>query len=129
LDVPIAPLTPVPQSARFLQIYNEFCIDDPNLCDSVWKSEGMIEMLKGFVYFHYIRDYQYLTTSVGTKVNNNEVTRETNSFEMLAEVSQRFNSSQKTYWSIRQYIIDNENATYPEFNGRKIEALGFHGAI
>lgn len=128
LDVPTAPPTPTPQTQRFIDIYDAFCIDDPNACDNVWRSEGMIEMLKGVVYFYYVRDYQYLTSSVGSRVNTNEVSRELAATEMLGEVSQRWNAAQSTYWAIRQFIINN-STDYPEFNGRKIEALAFGGAF
>ena len=129
LDVPTAPPTPVPQTPRFIEIYNEFCVDDPNACDEVWKSEGMIEMLKGFVYFHYVRDYKFKTTTTGTIVNNNEVSREAQSMELINGLSERFNAAQSTYWSIRRYIIDKGDVIYPEFNGRKIAALSFGGAF
>lgn len=129
LDLPTAPPTPVPLSLRFLEIYNAFCVDDPNQCDAVWESEGMIDMLKGFVYFHYVRDYKFQTSQTGTIVNNNEVSREANNLELQNGVSERFNRAQGSYWSIRRYIIDKGDVIYPEFNGRKMEALAFGGAF
>lgn len=113
----IADLDPsgVPQSARFLSIFNEFELDtDCNECES----RGMVQMLKGLVYFHVVRDQpvQQSTTGISKKKSENSESVSTNSLDLFT----RYNNSVDDFKCIRQRIIDNED-TYPEYNGKELD--------
>lgn len=119
---------PVPLTQRFIDIYDPICIDDTSVCNKTLKSDGIIEMLKGFVYFHYVRDFKFKPTVTGVVINTNEVSREAEAFEISNGVAERWNEAVKSYSSIRDYIII-KRSVYPEFNGVKIGYLYFGGAI
>lgn len=120
----------VPQTARFLTIYNKFCFDIDNCCfiDQLWlfnytnyycnngqnKSRGMVEMLKGFLYFDYIRDQQITNSSIGANKSKG-VASDLVSNKSTAMV-RAYNKSILDYWNIQYYLKDNEDV-YPEFNG------------
>ena len=104
----------VPQTARFVSIFNEFYIDD-NSC--VFHSEGMKKMLLGMVYFQYVRDNDIKQTPSGTFKNNSELATKFPSFN---QVVQRWNQSTDTFGTIQWYICDNPT-TYPEYNGQLIQ--------
>ena len=104
----------VPQTARFISIFNEFYIDDGGC---VFHSEGMKKMLLGMVYFHYVRDNDIKQTPSGTYKNTSELATKFSSFN---GVVQRWNQSTDTFQSIQWYICDNYT-TYPEYNGQLIQ--------
>lgn len=111
----------IPQSPRFLVIFNKFCIDDDN-CGKQWKSIGIIEMLKRFIYWEYVRQQKVFNTNTGSVVNENEVSRETNMSE--SGIFQVYNEGIHTYWAIKWFICDNES-DYPEYNGQRKRLTSF----
>lgn len=104
----------VPQTARFVSIFNEFFIDDGSC---VFHSEGMKKMLLGMVYFHYVRDNDVKQTPSGTFKNTSELA---NSFTSFPQIVQRWNQSIDSWRNIQWYICDNPN-DYPEYNGQLID--------
>jgi hypothetical protein len=101
----------VPQSQRFIDIFNPFCIDDD--CGQR-RSEGIKTMIEKFVFWKYVRDQKVSNTNTGNIVNSNEVSRETSFSE--SKLYQIYNEAIKTYCNIQWYICDNSNL-YPEFEG------------
>ena len=59
----------VPVTARFLDLYNPFDIDDDNC---LIHSDGMKEMIMGFIQFFYAREAKVVNTQHGNVVNNQE---------------------------------------------------------
>lgn len=104
----------VPVSPIYLQIYNAFEYDDTLCCIVI--SEGMIEMLKGFIYFEYSKD---LTNQMTT---NGNVGPSGQNSERISTINQqiytRYNDAMKTFKAIQRYICDNQS-DYLEYNGAK----------
>ena len=100
----------VPQTARFIAIYNEFDIDEPSC---LIHSDGMKEMVKAYVYFFYTRESPVINTSHGNVVNNQENADRAKGEESAMVL--RYNEAIDTYRAIQWYIEDS-SATYPEEN-------------
>lgn len=118
----------VPQLQIYLDIYNAFCEDNndfiSNYYGHYWKygygckkqviSIGMVEMVKRFIYFEYVRTQKTYNTPTGTVVNENEVSRETSFSE--SGIFQVYNEGVMTYDAIQWFICKNET-DYPKYNG------------
>lgn len=105
----------IPQEAKYLDIYNEFEYDDANC--AVLISDGMLDMIKGFVYFQYLKD-QTNTVSVSGNVRQMGENSE-NVSTLNTMIYTRYNDSIRTYRTIQKYICDN-NKEYLKFNGVKL---------
>ena len=107
----------VPQTQRFIDIYNEFCIDDDSC---VRRSEGMKEMVKQLVYFYIMRDLPVRKTQTGVYFNNNEVSNGPtySNFNLI----EGFNDGVRNYHEIQWYIDDNLS-TYPEENMQPLDYI------
>ena len=104
----------VPQSARFLQIFNPFDIDN-NRC--VVSSAGIRKMLVQFIYFHYVRENQVVNSASGTVTNSVELGVNA---KFMGNIVQVFNQAVDNSHSIQWYICDNKDE-YPEENIQIIE--------
>jgi hypothetical protein len=105
----------VPTSPRFQFIFNEFEIDLDS-CGLI-ESKGMIEMIKGFVWYKYLVDQ-------GTQVHVAGVVRpdgenSENPSTLNQTLYNRYNESIMTYKAIQRYICDHLT-DYDQFNGRKL---------
>lgn len=105
----------VPQTQRFIDIFDEFCKDDN--CGII-RSEGIKEMLKGFTYWEWEKQNKAKNTQTGSIVNENEVSREATFDE--AGLYEVYNNAIKTYKAIQWFICD-DLTTYPEYNGQRKE--------
>ena len=101
----------VPVSAIYTDIFEPIAtvIGTENLVN-----RGMKEMLKGFVYFHYVRDDMFKQTPTGAKSTQSD--NSTNVTLTSMNIQSRFNDSVDDYKVIREYIKDNES-DYPTFLG------------
>ncbi len=105
----------VPQTQIYLDIYNAFYTDYNN-CQI--KSDGMLEMLKGFIYYEYVRDGNFFNTISGTVKNtfvNSEMAR-TAEFGL----NERYNVALQSFDAIQWFICQNEE-NYPTYNGVKLD--------
>jgi len=102
-----------PTEPRFIKIFNALGIDDAGC---VIYSEGFKEMLKGFVYFEYIKDQVNQTTSIGLVLPNGENSdRATTLYSMMYT---RYNEAAASHKAIQRYICLNPDSyDYSEFNG------------
>lgn len=102
----------VPVTQKFLDIFNPFK-EDYN--DTVVISKGMKEMLKGFIYFDYMRNEQYKATTQGTVVNSADTSKNVSP----ANLFNYYNDSVVTYCAIQKYInrINPDDYTDLNFNG------------
>ena len=105
-----APTPQVPQTQRFIDIFDPFEIDD-NSCLHI--SEGIKEMLKQFVYFYYNRDKAFYNSASGFVRNDNE--NATNLNYNAPKLVNVYNEGINNYKEIQWYICDNDE-TYPEEN-------------
>ena len=100
----------VPQTQRFIDIYDAFAIDDNN---SVRYSEGMKVAALQYVYFYAVRDLSVKKTNTGVVFNNNEVS--TGPFYSGYNIVEAYNEAIKNAKEIQWYICDNDDV-YPEEN-------------
>ncbi len=109
LDVNNEPQTPI-----YENIFNSF-IRDYN--STVSTSNGIKEMLLGFIFYHITSDMVVNQTSIGGTKTKNE-----NSTVMgkNASITTRFNEAVDTYKAIQCYILDN-SVDYTTFNGQPIK--------
>jgi hypothetical protein len=103
----------VPVSPRFIVIFDPFTIQDDDEC--IFSSDGIKEMLKGLVYYHYGRDQQTRLTTVGAKATNSENSENKSSIEH--DLLSRFNQALESYHSIQFYCDDYISEDYPEYKG------------
>jgi hypothetical protein len=94
------------------EIYKE--IFKPILDEKYGYSEGIKEMLRGFIFFEYVRVNKFKVTESGVHVSRSDSTREPGFTEF--NIYNYYNGSIKSYKVIRKYLIDNSEV-YPKFNG------------
>lgn len=116
----LTPATPqVPQSPNFLKIFNPFYMDwNQSLSlsgnslygyrlNQILESDGILDMLKGFIYWEYARDLMNQQTPYG-----NVKQRAENSVVVDGPHSlmwERYNEAIRTYRTIQEYINGNQN--------------------
>lgn len=105
----------VPQTAIYITIFNEFHIEMDGVNNS---SEGIKEMLKQFIYFHFMRDAAYKKTPFG--VTTGAAENATNSVYQGFNLIESFNQGVDNSIAIQWYIQDNMT-DYPTFLGGVIE--------
>lgn len=105
----------VPQSARFTAVFNAFSEDDDEAAENtIIVSEGIREMLKGFVFFEYNRDLPVKNTVTGNVTEGAENSNQLNSLK--SGIVEKYNAAVTTYQAI-QWKMDEAPETYPEYNG------------
>ena len=106
----------VPQSARFLTVFNPLQFQD---C-LIYISEGIKQMLMGIIYFYYVREANRTVTTVGVKstlsANSDNVPA------LHSGITNKYNEGIETYAVIQYYMIEN-SATYPEYEGIKLDSV------
>lgn len=110
----------VPQTARFIALFDSFDIDDGSCLRT---SEGIKQMLVQFVYFHFIRESNYEQTDSGVMRTVSEVSGilPYNGFNLV----ESYNKGIDNYNEIQWFILD-DPTTYPEEN---IQLLSFTSGI
>lgn len=130
------PITGEPTAQRFKDIFNKFCIDISGFVfSSPWhheffeffvehrqnRSRGIKEMLKGFIYYEYVRDQQQINSSIGITKSKGIAS------DLVSSVNNgiafRYNDSIVDYWNI-QFFINENLSVYSEYNGLRKQATG-----
>lgn len=109
-----------PQTQRFIDIFNPFCDDDGNTEGIQQRSQGIPVMLKGFVYYDYVKDSGFSNLITGNVKNDFSNSAIATSVEY--GLRQRYNRAIRSYEAIQWFICDN-SATYPEYNGIEKELI------
>lgn len=107
----------VPTAQRFIDVFDSFVDqDDCDFCDS----QGMKEMIEGFIYFHYVRHTFTRNTTNGVKqtASENAISLET----VSADLTTRYNNSVQTFRCIQERMC-RKSSIYPEFKGVKVEEI------
>jgi hypothetical protein len=104
----------LPQTPPYTTIYAPIIEDDGN-CVRI--SEGMKEMILGFVYFEYLRDLKFKNTVSGGTVNNVEAANEA---DPEVTVYQRYNEAVRNVETIQWYIGEHES-DFPDYNGQEFK--------
>lgn len=107
----------LPATQIYIDIYNEILqeIDGVSLSNF-----GMKEMIKGFIYFHYVRDNFIKQTTTGNVVMDSE--NSSPATLMSANVSLSFNDAFDSFRVIQYYIKD-KLTIYPTYNGHELEYI------
>lgn len=106
-----------PQSPNFVKIFNPFSEDVGayyyhwsrryDTTQTMLDSEGIKEMLKGFIYYEYAKDLVNQMTPFGnTKPQSENSTIANTLFSMMYN---RYNEAIRSYQSIQDYILLNQN--------------------
>lgn len=103
----------VPASARFLTVYDALMYQDENSC--LFQTDGMVEMVKGLVYFIYIKDRVHLLTTNGIKTTDSENANNANGISM--DINHRYNDGIEAYKVLQDYMYNEDPDTYPEYDG------------
>ena len=101
-----------PTEQRFIDIFVAFEIDY-NL--EVIYSEGLKEMLKGFIYYEWVKDLTNQMTSIGNVVPVGENSE--NPKTLYSMMYNRYNEACRNYKSVQKFICINR-ADYAHYNGR-----------
>ena len=112
----------IPQSPNFTQIFNAFNMDQNTLTsfygsgvtfghslNRILESDGILDMLKGFIYWEYARDLLNQQTPYGgvKQMSENSIVVDT-PHSLFWE---RYNEAIKTYQAIQEYICINQSLT------------------
>lgn len=103
-----------PQTQIFIDIFDEFAEDEDAGSGIQHVSEGMIEMLKGFIYFYWLRE-QFTQNVISGPVKN-EYSNSTQARFVETNMIDNYNQAVKTYQAI-QWFIKEHLDDYPTFNG------------
>jgi hypothetical protein len=90
-------------------------------------SEGILKMLKGFIYFEFLKDHGIEVAQTGITLNKNENSEQAG-VKGLGMTEQRYNDAVSSFKVIRNYMIANP-ATYPEYDGIEKETTHWGGAF
>lgn len=104
-----------PVTTKYATLFNSLYDDNDNstICQQI-RSEGIKEMLLGFIFWEYVKTQKSFNTITGNVIQSNEVSREALPGE--TNIYDNYNKALVSYKSIQIYI--NKNLTdYPEYNG------------
>mgnify|MGYP001241708226 FL=1 len=99
----IHPTLNVPKSPNFIKIFQPL-YEDVTMY-SMLESEGMLEMLKGFIYFEYAKDQMMQQTTFGGVQQKSENSKVLNTLQTL--IYNRYNEAIRSYRAIQDYILLN----------------------
>ncbi len=100
-----------PTTPRFIFIFDPF-LDQEHHC--LYESKGIKEMLKGLLYFHYLRDRVSTVTTDGIQLTSSENAETMNGISH--SLISRYNQGIETFKVIQHFMCDNPDI-YPEFKG------------
>lgn len=94
---------------KWIDFINGVSYVDPSANDYDINYQGILRMLKGFVFWQYISEHQYKRTSVGVRVVNAENSSETDTRKSNALLSRKYNQSVDLYHCSQHFVDDYEN--------------------
>ena len=102
----------IPADPLFNYIYNQFQYQNGMEYWQILYSYGIKEMLLGFIYFEFMKDFITASTLAGVVTQKSE-----NSSGAMTTIYGKYNDAVKTYRAIQSYIIYN-SGSYPTFRGQ-----------
>ena len=108
-----------PTEPRFVKIFDSFGVDKMGC---VIYSEGLKEMLKGFIYYEYVKDLTNQITPTGNVVPTGENSE--NGTTLYSMMYTRYNEACASYKTIQYWICFNNDATY-NYDGFSGNEKGF----
>lgn len=106
----------VPQTQRFIDIYNSFALEDD--CKQ-YISDGLKDYLLGLIYFDYVRNTNTYNSQLGNKSSLTENSEYAGN--LIHDLSQRYNKGIATGKNIQWYCDCHLPEDYPEFKGVELE--------
>lgn len=107
------PVIGEPTDPRFVFIYNPFTFQEDYV--RLLESGGIEDMLKGLVYYEYVRDNITRLSTTGA-----ERTKSENSVSISGiqhDLNGRYNEAIRTYQDIQEYMCVVDPGLYPEYKG------------
>jgi len=95
-----------PKSPNFLTIFEPF--NEQLMFNEIAQSEGILDMLKGFIYFEYAKDLYNQMTPFGQVMPTSENSQNVPTLNNLMYT--RYNESVKTYRAIQAYMLYNQGS-------------------
>ena len=105
----------VPQDPIYEDIFNPFITE---IDDQVIQSEGMKNMVKGFIYWEVMKDRSYVTKESGNHTMDNENAQNLSSYNNAMVSEKRFNRGRRSAMAIQQFICEYPEV-YPTYNGKE----------
>lgn len=105
----------VPQTQIYKDIYEAFSLDYKGCIIS---SNGMLDVLKGFIYYDYMRDSQFTSVITG-KVKSEFANSEKAGFIEFG-LHERYNLAVQNATAIQWYICQHKD-NYPTYNGQEFK--------
>jgi len=102
----------VPQTAKYLTIYNAFVKE---INDKMYTSDGMKVMLVKWVYFHFVRTQPQTNTMQGNTESDGTINKP--SAMSYTTLVLDYNKMIETFKAIQAYIESVKDADYPTFKG------------
>ena len=95
----------VPKSPNFLFVFNPFY--ENVMLHTIIQSEGIKQMLKGFIYFEYLKDTTNQMTPNGVVIPSNE--NSTTASTLYTMMYARYNEAMRSFRAIQTHITINLN--------------------
>lgn len=97
--------------------YSYYGKDFYKQCNNILRNDGYLDMLKGFIFFYYMRDFAFKRTLTGVTSLNNE--NSNNATFSQWGLHNSYNKAVKNYRVIQEYICRNKGnfTEYDNFNG------------
>ena len=106
----------IPQTQRFIDIYNSFAIDDS--CE-LHCSIGLKDYLVGLIYYDYVRNDNTYNSQIGNKQAVSENSEIASNF--FHDLDQRHNHAIDTGREIQWYVKCYKSEDYPEYRGQRLQ--------
>lgn len=95
----------------------------------IWESFGLVDMLKGFIYFEFSKRVGMSVTSAGRHEPETETSSKPNMAAVNALIGDAYNRAIQSYKAIQWYMSKSDHAgDYPEYNGIRLDYLRMGGA-
>lgn len=106
-----------PVTTIYLNIFNPISEDDTDN-ETIRISDGIKEILLGFIFFEFMKDDKFKATPSGIVAGQSENNRETSFAEN--NIYEKYNIAVNSYHTIQWYIeILNNKVDYPTYNGQE----------
>jgi hypothetical protein len=109
----INPISKEPENPMLQNIYFPFL---KQFNDNLEVSDGIKDMLLGFIFFEFVRQNKFKSTDGGVLVYKSQEGREITQSELHSFLRQYYNRSVLTYQAIQWWIMQNKT-DYPTYSG------------
>lgn len=115
----IADLSNPSQEARFAVLQDAFSMDDEGLCGKIRYSEGLVFILTGLIYYHYVTENQLRVSQSGVIRPSSETSEVLSPRAAKRMMEKKRNSVLDSIEAVQWYCTTFAPEDYPEFNGQR----------